>query len=393
MAGKDSPRARRGYLASELRRRGADCAIITNPKHSFYLTGVPANLHMWYSIMKGQRQTSILYVDSEGRGALLAGKSELASLRARDPDSMGGIELGLTEYTDYSLSGEMVTYGNRLAIEMKGWLATLGARFDTVAVEEWHMADAYRNILTAVQPGTQVLGISEFMLQMRNSKGSDELEYLEKATRIVDSSYQVAKGSARTGRSEADVYGDVNAWSFRNHGPFAWIVGDYASGERALAIGGMPTTRKLKRRDTMILDLQASYNDYWADLCRTFVIGGPASKAQKRALTTLKEAKNAAETILEPGTKGKMVYETVSDVLEGAGYPKLPHHAGHGIGLDDQEPPWFIPSEERRLEEGSVCVVEPGIYTKDSGGMRIEDQYVVTSHGPRKLSRFPLALS
>ncbi len=394
MAGKNNPRERRGFLASELRRRGADCALISHPKHIFYLTGVPTNLNAWYSAMKGPRSTSALAVDSEGRAALLLGKSELASLRTgMTSDPAGGLELGITEYVDYSLSGEMVTYGKRFAAEMQAWLGTLGSRFASVAIEEWHLADAYRNAILSAHPEVRLLGISEFILGMRNSKGLDEVESLEKATEMVDHSYGVARGAAKPGELELDVYSEVNSWGFRKYGPFGSIVGDYASGGRSLAMGGIPTQRKLKRGDTIILDLQASYGNYWADLCRTFVIGRKPNKAQENALSVLKKAKAAAEDTLVPGTKGKEVYEAVCGVLQKAGHERLPHHAGHGIGLDDQEPPWFIPGEERGLEEGSVCVLEPGLYRKDSGGMRIEDQYVITSRGPRKLSRFSLALS
>jgi Xaa-Pro dipeptidase len=286
----------------------------------------------------------------------------------------------------------MVTYGKRFAAEMNAWLGTLGPKFGSVAIEEWHLADAYRNALLSAHPEVRLLGISEFILGMRNSKGMDEVESLEKATEMVDRSYVAAKRAAKPGKLELDVYSEVNSWGFRKYGPFGFVVGDYASGVRSLGMGGIPTRRKLKRGDTIILDLQASYNNYWADLCRTFVIGRKPNKAQENALSVLKRAKAAAEETLAPGAKGKEVYEAVCSVLQKAGHERLPHHAGHGIGLDDQEPPWFIPGEERSLEEGSVCVLEPGLYRKDSGGMRIEDQYVITSRGSRRVSRFPLAL-
>lgn len=392
MVGKDSPRDRRRFLATELRRRGIDCALISHPKHIFYLSGIPTNLHMWYSVMKGPRSTSFLVVDSEGKGGLLVGRSELANLlpggRSGKP---GGLELGVSEYVDYSLNGEMVTYGNRLSKDLKRWIGKF--RFGTVAVEEWHLAEVYRESLIAAHPDARLVGVSEFLLVMRNSKGKDEVGYLEKATEIVDRSYATAKKAAKRGNQELDVYGDVNALSFRKHGPFGWVVGDYASGDRSVAGGGMPTQREMKAGETIILDLQAAYNNYWSDLCRTFVVGGKPSRAQAKALATLKNAKEAAEAVLLPGTKGKEVYASVCRVVENAGYSKLPHHAGHCIGLDDQEPPWFIPSEERKLEEGSVCVVEPGVYREDAGGIRIEDQYLVTKKGPKKLSNFPLALS
>jgi Xaa-Pro aminopeptidase len=228
---------------------------------------------------------------------------------------------------------------------------------------------------------------------MRYSKGRDEVGYLERATEMLDYAYATARRSTKVGRSELDVYAEVNAQSFRKYGPFGLVVGDYASGERSVATGGLPTSRRMKKGETIILDLQTSSNNYWSDLCRTFVVGGKANGAQESVLSMLKRAKEAGESVLAPGTRGREVYSAVCEVLEKAGHPRLPHHAGHGVGLDDQEPPWFIPGEERKLEEGLVCVLEPGIYGKKTGGIRIEDEYIVTKKGPKKLSRFPLALS
>lgn len=394
MANKDTPAERRKYVAAELRRRGVDGAIISHPKHIFYLTGFPTNLNMWLSLMKGPRSTSFLVVDSEGRGGLLLGESDVTGAYvSADIDSIEELELGVKKYTDYSLSGEMVTYGNRLALEMKGWLAALDCRFSGIAIEEWHLADLYRESVLADYPDARLSGISEFLLAMRNSKGKDEVQNLQKAVRMLDHAYTIAKKNAKSGKRELDVYAEMNAGAFGRYGPFGWVVGDHVSGDRSLLMGGLPTSRSMSNGETIILDLQTSHNNYWSDLCRTFTVGGRPTETQKRTFSILREAKAAAEKLLRPGTKGKEVYHAVSDVMVKSGHSPLPHHAGHGIGLDDQEPPWFIPAEERVLEEGSVCVVEPGMYSKESGGIRIEDQYLVTKDGPRKLSHFPLSMS
>ena len=62
---------------------------------------------------------------------------------------------------------------------------------------------------------------------------------------------------------------------------------------------------------------------------------------------------------------------------------------GHAIGLDHQEPPFFLPNSSERLEAGVVCAVEPGIYESRAGGVRIEDDYLITKDGFRKLSHYP----
>lgn len=393
MESKNSPEERRNFLASELLRVEADWVIISHPKHIFYLTGFPSNLNAWYSLMKGPRSTSFMALRSDGRCALLLGRSELENpFTGERTDAVRGLG-DVTEYEDYSLKGEMVAYGDRVAAEMKRWLGGLDRhRFRKVAIEEWHLAEVYRDALHALHPDARVVGISKFLVEMRMSKGDDEVEKLEKATEMLDHSYSVARENSTPGKSELDVYGAINEDVFHRYGPFAWVVGDHASGERSLGVGGVPTHRKLKRGDTFILDLQVAHDNYWSDMCRTFVVGRKPSREQRSALAVVREAMEQSEKLLYPGTKGKEVYASVSRALADHGYSDLPHHAGHAIGLDDQERPWFIPAEERKLEEGSVCVVEPGIYRKDTGGIRIEDVFVVTAKGPRKLSHFPLKL-
>ena len=95
---------------------------------------------------------------------------------------------------------------------------------------------------------------------------------------------------------------------------------------------------------------------------------------------------------LVPGTRCGEIYDTVSGTLLGAGFPELPHHAGHGLGLDAQEPPAFLPASKDVLEEGMICVIEPGIYSPENGGVRIEDCYIIESNRARKISKFPLEL-
>ena len=96
---------------------------------------------------------------------------------------------------------------------------------------------------------------------------------------------------------------------------------------------------------------------------------------------------------MKPGVKGGEIYAAVNDEITKAGFPKLMHHAGHSIGLDDQEPPWFIPNSEGKIDKGSVVVVEPGIYTKETGGIRIEDAYVITENGCERISKYPRGLN
>jgi Xaa-Pro aminopeptidase len=289
----------------------------------------------------------------------------------------------------------MITYADVLSGELRRWLSGLrsgGVRMGKLGIEEWHLATAYRDAASKGAGSEDLQGISQALLSMRKTKGADEIEHLKKATEMVAFGYKYARENAVAGKTEEDLLREVNYQAFKKYGAFGEIVGDYVSGERTLNVGGWPTSRKFKKGDTIVLDLQAASENYWSDLCRTFVVGKPSQK-QLGALEVLKHAKKEAEDVLRPGTKGKEVYKAVNDGITKAGFPKLTHHAGHTIGLDDQEPPWFIPNDEGVLEEGCVAVVEPGIYVPSTGGMRIEDAYVITRTGCEKISHFPYGLN
>jgi Xaa-Pro aminopeptidase len=227
---------------------------------------------------------------------------------------------------------------------------------------------------------------------MRSKKDKDEVAYIRKAARILDYAYKVGKEIVQPGISEADVYREVNSELSRRFEPTTAASGNYLSGGRSLKLGypaRNPSERKFRTGDTLLLDLQTQVEHYWGDTARTFVVGRPSSK-QKDALRLLISAKKIAEKVLEPGVKGRVVYDALTKEILNANYPDLPHHGGHGLGLECQEPPFILRESDGELQEGSVCAIELGVYRGNTGGIRIEDDYVVTDSGFEKLSRFPL---
>jgi Xaa-Pro aminopeptidase len=392
---KDSPKERRQALAGYLQENDIDLAIISNPKHIFYFTGFPSNLNMYLTLMKGPRSTSFLAVRSDGSSDVLLGKGEVSnpwSHSTKGPNRLEKIFDGeVTTYSDYDLQESIVTFGDHLSREMSSWLNNLGRGFNKIGIEEWHLANAYRSeISKTFDP--EFVHLSGTVQRMRYVKGKDEIENLVNATKMLDFAYKFAKLNSKPRKSEIDVYREMNYEAFKKYGPFGWIVGDHVSGERSLEVGGWATRRVFKRSDTIVLDLQAAHNNYWSDLCRTFVIGGKASKKQQDVWSVLAKSLDRAAEVMAPGVTGEEIYEAANRVITSAGYPSVPHHIGHSIGLDDQERPFFLPTSDERLEEGMVCVVEPGIYMVGVGGIRLEDAYVVTKNGNQRISHFSRSL-
>ncbi len=351
---------------------------------------------MYLTLMKGPRSTSFLSIDSTSKASILLGESEIYNPWVANPRGKNPLQLVFDEeistYVDYDLNERMITYADVISAEFRNWIRKQHSGLRRLGIEEWHLPEIFRMALLSGGGGPELVGVSKSLLSMRKTKGNDEIENLTSATGILDYAYKVAQKNSKLGKTELDVYRRVNYKTFEKFGPFGWVIGDHASGERSLEVGGWASDRRFKSGDTIILDLQAAYNNYWSDLCRTFVIGKKASGKQKKVAATLAGALDRAQDVMKPGTKGKDVYAAVNEEITKAGYPKLMHHAGHSIGLDDQEPPWFIPNSEEQIEEGSVVVVEPGIYTSETGGIRLEDAFVVTKNGCERISTYPLSL-
>jgi Xaa-Pro aminopeptidase len=142
------------------------------------------------------------------------------------------------------------------------------------------------------------------------------------------------------------------------------------------------TQRPMTDGDFAMLELGVVADGYWADRTRVR-IAGTARDEQLRIYETVREAQEAATAALKPGIRARDVDRAARAVIEDAGYgPAFPHITGHGLGFGYHESwPILGPHSEHVLEEGMLTSVEPGIYTAQFGGVRIEDDVVVTSSG------------
>ena len=158
----------------------------------------------------------------------------------------------------------------------------------------------------------------------------------------------------------------------------------------------------LKACELIVVDIfpRLQKTCYWGDMTRTFV-RGRASPAQKKLFETVRLAQERGFEIIGPGVRAEKVHREVAALFEKHGYRTglmggrqqgFIHGTGHGLGLEIHEAPGMGVGSLSRLEPGNVVTVEPGLYYPRIGGVRIEDVALVTPHGCRKLSRFPVVL-
>jgi Xaa-Pro aminopeptidase len=154
-----------------------------------------------------------------------------------------------------------------------------------------------------------------------------------------------------------------------------------ASGWRSALPHGVASDKVIEKGDLVTLDFGAYYQGYASDITRTVMMGKPTAK-QKEIYQIVLEANKKAIAGVQPGKTGKEVDAIARNYIKEHGYGEyFGHSTGHGLGMEVHEKPLVSTRGEEALVPGMVITIEPGIYIPDLGGVRIEDDLIVTESG------------
>jgi Xaa-Pro aminopeptidase len=228
---------------------------------------------------------------------------------------------------------------------------------------------------------------------LRRQKEPDEISLLKECMRATDAGHARAREIIKPGVSEMDVYREVQSAALKAAGRPGLVYGDFRSvSAKKPKLGGLPTDHVLQDGEMFILDYSVVLEGYRSDFTNTLAVG-TVSDEQELIFRLCESALQAGENALKAGVPARDVYAAVSGPLEEAGYGPLGHHAGHGIGLAHPEPPILVPESVDVLKAGDVVTLEPGLYVKGIGGVRIENNYLITATGAEKLNQHLIALT
>lgn len=237
-----------------------------------------------------------------------------------------------------------------------------------------------------------VKDVTDRMMKQARIKNEEQAEAVERSVLCCQAAYQAIRANYSAAKDELDIWKDAVAAIRKQTGHANEMVFDLLAGVRTASVSGFPQSYIPRRNDTLIVDLLPRERGVFADTTRTYFIGEPDRK-QKDVYAVLLEALERGKEKLKPGMPVKEIYREIKSSLGIYGDKKhFPHHAGHGLGIGYYDAPFLLEEEEELLEEGMVIALEPGIYLPGQFGMRIEDDYLITKKGAKKLGNIPLAM-
>jgi Xaa-Pro dipeptidase len=269
-----------------------------------------------------------------------------------------------------------------LVKKLLGESATIGLHYRELTHE------SFGRVQTLLPKATFV-DASAAVRRARATKDADEIARIRKAAEIGSAVGHEIPSLLKAGMTELELSAEIE-YRMNRHGAngrsFATIV---AFGPHSAEPHYQPDTTRLKSGQSIVCDYGAIHRRYVCDITRSFHFGTTDDEL-KRVHETVEKAQAAALAAIRPGVAAKEVHLAAERVIDASPWKgRLTHGVGHSIGLAVHDGWYYGPQIEDPLEEGMAITVEPGIYLPGKGGVRIEDDVVVTKNGYEFLTTAP----
>jgi len=349
-------------LEADLSGQGLDAMLITDPKHIYYLTGFASNPHeRFLGLVLARGEEPLLIVPALDAEAAAAASSVSNIATHTDTDN------------PYALFDRY-----------QGRLGRVGLEKEYVTVARYEQ-------LTAALGAASFEDVGPLLRTLRVKKTPDEVTRIRHAIHLIEETLRQGLSHVRTGVTEIELVAEMEYQMKKlgADGPsFDTMV---LTGPKTGLPHGTPGERKLQHGDLLMFDMGVYAGGYASDITRTFAFGD-ISPELKTIYNTVLAANEAAIQVVKPGITCAEVDRAARQVTEEAGYgERFMHRVGHGLGIDVHEYPSLHGENMDILNEGTVFTIEPGIYTA-AGGVRIEDDVIVTETGVEVLTTYPKEL-
>ena len=216
---------------------------------------------------------------------------------------------------------------------------------------------------------------------MRMIKTPQEIQYLRNACDISCRAFERIIKDIRPGVTEKELAAKLSLYMVMEGAdtmPYGNIL---ISGARTSLLHGIPSSKAIEYGDFVLMDFGCQYKGYLSDMTRTVIVGKPTAM-QKEVYELEKRMVEDSLAVMKAGVPVCDVYQASIEAIKDTEYMKY-HYTGigHGIGRFVHEPPFMGPRSNVKLQAGNVRTIEPGLYIPDWGGVRIEDQVLITEDG------------
>ncbi len=337
-------------IRREMTKKRISCLILTKPANVTYATGFFGD-DSWAAIAKA-------------RTYLLTDSRYTEQARKECP------QCPIVERT-----GSMADAVAKLAAKLKS--------VRTITVEKSVSLADFEALKKHVK--TRLRSAADIIEKTRSLKHPAEVAAIKASASIAAKALRQTLGHIKPGMTEIELAGmlDFQIRKSAAANSFDTIV---AFGPNASRPHHQPGRKKLKQKDTVLIDFGAKYKGYCSDITRCFVLG-PMTALYRKVFDVVERAQAAAIKAIRPGVKLTQVDAAAREVIRSSGLPVYGHGTGHGLGLEIHELPFLKADGKGKLKAGQVITIEPGIYIPGKLGVRIEDDVLVTETGSRILTR------
>lgn len=348
-------------LEQHMQNSGVNTLLITDPKHVYYLTGFLSDPH--------ERLLAVVLTQGRAPFLIVPALDEEAARAASNVEEI---------YTHEDQDNPYLVMKQAL----KGNAGVLGLEKNYISLARY---EAIKETLGV----TEVQDIGPWLQAMRVCKSEEEVGKLKHAIHLIEEVLRQALTHVKIGVTENELVAEVE-YQIRKVGAdgpsFDSMV---LTGDNTALPHGTPGSRRVAGGDLLMFDIGVFADGYASDITRTFGVGDVSSE-QRRIYDTVLAANEAAIHAIRPGVTFKSIDLAARDLIAEAGYGQyFLHRLGHGLGIDIHEYPSIHQGNGDLLQRGNVFTVEPGIYVPGKGGVRIEDDVLVTEKGVTVLTTFP----
>lgn len=280
------------------------------------------------------------------------------------------------EIVNWRLPGRNIAHAIQ-SISEEQKIRTLGFESSHITFDKYQLLC---QILTV-----DLVSTTEVIEGFRSEKTELEIENSTIACDIASRAFEKILKDIRVGITEKEIASRLSHYMVMEGADTKPYGGIVITGARTSLLHGIPSSKAVEYGDLVLMDYGCQYKGYLSDMTRTIVVGKATAK-QRDVYRLEQQMVEDVEKVLKPGVTGKEAYEASLAAIKDTEY--MPYHytgIGHGVGLYVHEPPFIGANADYVLAQNNIITVEPGIYIPKWGGIRIEDQVLITNKGCKNL--------